>query len=194
MFFFLFQNLSPWLLERLGLIESEEHLVPCHTHLFRRHFPNYFRKGKDLTVFAPPPNHFRATLDTLQIKFDLKQIMNDDVVRTYPKQKSELKKVQEKETIRRLKVPKTHAGDKWVMLSSRLIILAVMKVTLPSLGMFLESHFLSGFSRETMLLFKSSQKSVSNNMFQVAVKTHSHRLCVWQKQYLSYRYCVLLHL
>lgn len=42
--------------------------------------PRFYGKDKNLTVYAPPPAWFTATLDKLRLNFDLEAAMSSDKI------------------------------------------------------------------------------------------------------------------
>ena len=66
------------ILELLGLQEGEEWMIPKFLHKHRIHLPGWLEGKKDLTVFAPPPQHWTRTLQTLGVNFSYKEFAESD--------------------------------------------------------------------------------------------------------------------
>ncbi len=72
------QVLPGWMLEALGIKASETALLPKHLHLMRVHLPSYRGKGKDLNIYANPPEFFLSTSHALGVK-----VPNGQLIKTY---------------------------------------------------------------------------------------------------------------
>merc|ERR1712226_389727 len=85
------QILPPVMLDLMGLKKGEEWMVPRMVHLHRLHLDSWLGKDTHLTVFAPPPDHFRRTCKTLGINLDYKALAERDTLiswDTKPKKKN----------------------------------------------------------------------------------------------------------
>lgn len=84
------QVLSSNLLELLNLNKGEEWKLPKMIHFHRLFLPSWFDKGKDLTIYAPPPDHWIDTCELLGLKLDYKDIAQKDCVMQWPLKKTKV--------------------------------------------------------------------------------------------------------
>ena len=82
------QMLPTHLLEVLGLSKGEEWLLPKMLHLHRLVLPGWLGTGKDLTVFAPPPEHWVKTCKVVGINLDYKKVAEEDKVKQWKARES----------------------------------------------------------------------------------------------------------
>ena len=77
------QILAPHLLDLLGLVKGEEWVLPKLLHHHRLLLPQWLPGGEDVTVFAPPPQHWLSTCHTLDLRFDYKEFAKYDKISHY---------------------------------------------------------------------------------------------------------------
>ena len=77
------QVLPPSMLDLIGLHKGEEWEVPRMVHFHRVHLSDWLGKDTHLTVFAPPPEYFARTCQTLGIAFDYSQVAETDIIKLW---------------------------------------------------------------------------------------------------------------
>jgi len=77
------QLLTPATRELFGLGKGETWRLPVFIHHWRLFLPGVMGKGKDLTIFAPLPQHFKQTLVETNIKFDFEEFVKNDSIVTH---------------------------------------------------------------------------------------------------------------
>jgi len=77
------QKLPQSVMESLGVRKGHEWQIPKHLHQFRINLPDYMGRGKNLTVFAPPPTYFSRTSAALGIDVDFQNLVENDEVSTW---------------------------------------------------------------------------------------------------------------
>ena len=69
-------------LELLGLDKGEEWIIPKMLHQYRIMLPKWV-KGSDVTIYAPPPDHWIRTCKTLGLNFTFKPFAEQEKVAHY---------------------------------------------------------------------------------------------------------------
>ena len=77
------QVLPPSMLDLIGLHKGEEWEVPRMVHFHRIHLSDWLGKDTHLTVFAPPPEYFARTCQTLGIAFDYSKVAETDTIKLW---------------------------------------------------------------------------------------------------------------
>jgi len=77
------QVLPEHLLNTLGLSKGDEWKLPRMLHLHRIHFPDWLGKGKDLTVYGPPPSYWLTTVNALEIPWNYTNVAKEDKVKCW---------------------------------------------------------------------------------------------------------------
>ena len=77
------QVLPPSMLDLMGLQKGEEWEVPRMVHLHRLHLSDWLGKGTHVTIFAPPPEYFLRTCQTLGIAIDYSNLAETDSTRLW---------------------------------------------------------------------------------------------------------------
>jgi len=79
-------------------------MLPVFLHHWRLFLPELLGKGKHLTIFAPPPEHFIKTLQKAEIPLDFKELCNNDKVALYPEKQLRAKKADQQNQPKLLKI------------------------------------------------------------------------------------------
>ena len=86
------QVLPPSMLNLMGLHKGEEWEVPRMVHLHRLHLCDWLGKDTHVTVFAPPPEYFLRTCQTLDIAIDYPNLAETDTINLWKQDARKKKK------------------------------------------------------------------------------------------------------
>jgi len=89
------QKLSPAIMKLLGLSKGEEWRVPAFIHCWREYLPNWFGPGNNLTIYAPPPQHFIQALKESGISFSFEMFIKTETEVTFDQKNKKAKTIAE---------------------------------------------------------------------------------------------------